>query len=131
MANEAAFSTAELASMQGTQEAHMMDSCTIDVYTNAGTDTFGNPNPSWVAGSPIFCGFQATKTDEALDESNVPTIDATVRLPIGTSINPKNRITITKRHGVTVTARHYEIVGEPKRGPSGLVLELKAVTDGS
>lgn len=127
-----AFSVAELAGLQAAQDAHMMDTCTIDVYTNAGADTYGNPNPSWVAGSPMACGFQPSAIDEELDTSHVPTIDAKLRLPIGTTIDPQNRITITKRHGVTLSpSRRFEIVGEAKRGPSGLVLDLKAVTDGS
>lgn len=127
-----AFSTDELAGLQAAQEAHHMDTCTIDVYTDAGADAFGNPNPSWVAGSALACGFQPSVPDEELDASHVPVFDAKLRLPIGTTVNPQNRITITKRHGVTLSpSRTFEIVGEPKRGPSGLVVELKAVTDGS
>ncbi len=126
------FTTAELTGLQTAQDVHMMDTCTIDVYTDAGADAFGNPNPSWVAGVAMACGFRSDVIDEELDTSNVPIIDAKVRLPIGTTINPQNRITITKRHGVTLSpSRRFEIVGEPKRGPSGLVLDLKAVTDGS
>jgi len=109
----------------------MMDACTIDAYTDGGADDYGNPNPTWVSGSEIACGLHMLDVAEVLDASNVPTVDAKLRLPIATSIDPRDRITITKRFGVAITAEKYIIVGQPKRGPSGLVLELKAVVDGS
>lgn len=130
MSGEAAFSDAELASMQATQEAHMMDACTVDAWSEGTADALGNKEPEWTPGPETPCGFQAVTVDEVLDQgADVPTVDGRVRLPIDTTVGPKDRITITKRHGVAVAAEQYEVVGEKKRGPSGLVVELQKVTD--
>lgn len=125
------FSTLDLAGMQAAQDAHMMDTCTIDVYTIGSTDAYGAPVPTWPAGSPLSCGFHVFKVDEVLGQTMVPTADAQVRLPIGTALGAKDRITVTKRFGVAVTNVSYVIVGDAVRGPSGLVVNLKRVSDGS
>lgn len=125
------FATPDLAGMQTTQDEHMMDTCTIGTYTTSSTDDYGAPIPTWPAGSPISCGFRVFRVDEVLGQTMVPTADAQVRLPIGTSFGPKDRITITHRHGVNVTDQAYGIVGDAKRGPSGLVVDLRRVSDGS
>jgi hypothetical protein len=124
------FSAAELAGMRRTQDDHMMDTCTVDAYAAGATDAYGNPVAAWTAAAPIFCGYRPVKLADQMDLSKVPAFDATLRLPIGTAIDPRDRITITQRHGAAVTPFTLEIVGEPKRGPSGLVLELRKVTDG-
>jgi hypothetical protein len=124
------FSTSELAGMQQTQEDHMMDRCTVDAYAAGATDDYGNPVPTWTPGAVTRCGYQPVKLADQMDLSKVPAFDATLRLPINTAIDPRDRITMTQRHGVAVTPFTLEIVGEPKRGPSGLVLELRKVTDG-
>lgn len=131
MSGELSFSSTELAGLQTAQQAHMMDTCTVDVYTDAGADAYNNPNPTWVAGAEQPCGFMTTKDDEGNEAGHVPVRDARVRLPISASVTSKDRITITKRHGVAVTAVTYAVVGTPKRGPSGLVVDLELVTDGS
>ncbi len=131
MSGELSFSAAELAGLQAAQQAHMMDTCTVDVYTDAGADAYNNPNPSWVSGSALACGFMATKDDEGNAAGDVPVRDARLRLPIATVITSKDRITITKRHGVSITPVTYGVVGTPQRGPSGLVVALELVTDGS
>lgn len=126
------FSKDELALMQAHQAYHMMDTCTVDVCTDAGADAFGNPNPSWVASDPIKCGLRMTAPDEGALNADAPLMDAQLRLPIDTSISSKDRITITHRHGVPITPNEtYMLIGEPKRGPSGLVCDLEIVTDGS
>ena len=125
------FSSLDLSAMQSAQDAHMMDTCTLDRYTDGGADDYGTPTPTWVAGSPISCGFHVFKTDEVLGQTMVPTADAQARLPIGSTLDPKDRITITHRHGVDVADVTYVLVGEAVRGPSGLVVDLKRVSDGS
>ena len=117
--------------MQGTQDAHHMDRCTLDRYTDGGSDDYGAPTPTWVSDSPIACGFRVFKVDEVLGQTMVAIADAQVRLPIGSTVDPKDRITITHRHGVAVSNVTYAFVGDPVRGPSGLVIDLKKVTDGS
>lgn len=132
MAGELAFSTAELASMQAAQAAHMMDTGTLDRYTDGGATAYGAPNPTWPTGSAVACGYQQARPDEVQDASHVPVFDATLRLPIGTVVDPRDRFTLTHRHGVALaTAITHEFVGDVQRGPSGLVARLKVVTDGS
>lgn len=124
-----AFTTVDLTAMQAAQEAHMMDTCTIDVYTDGGADPYGAPSPTWVSGSPMACGFNTTRVEEVLGQTMVEAAEAALRLPIGTAIDPKDRVTITKRHGVAVSAVQYAVVGTPRRGPSGLVVGLVKVND--
>lgn len=131
MSDELAFSSDELAAMQAAQAAHLMDSCTVDAYAAGSADAYGNPSPTWTAGDEIDCGFRPVRPREVMGLTQVPEHDAELRLAIDTSVNPQDRITITKRHGVAVTNVTYEIVGDPQRGPSGLVLQLKKVVDGS
>lgn len=129
MSGELMFSSAELAAMRSVQDAHMMDTCTIDVYTEGAANDYGAEVVSWVSGAAIACGFHPVATDELLDSSDVPVLDAKLRLPIATVIASVDRVTITQRHGVAVPAVQYELMGEPLRGPSGLVCELKMVVD--
>ena len=125
------FSTAELAALQAAQDAHMMDACTIDAYSTGAADAYGNPSDSWASGSEMDCGFEQAKPREIMGTTRVPEWDARLRLPIETSVDPRDRITVTKRHGVAVTPVTYEILGSPRRGPSGLVVDLVRITDGS
>jgi len=125
------FSTLDLSGMQAAQDNHMMDTCTIDRYTDGGTDPYGAPTPTWVSDDPIACGFHVFKVDEVLGQTKVAIAAAQVRLPIGTTLDLKDRITITKRHGVAVDNVSYAIAGDPVRGPSGLLVDLERVTDGS
>lgn len=131
MSGELSFSSLELAGQQYAQQAHMMDTGTVDVYTDAGDDAYNNPNPSWVAGTPTACGFMATRDEEGNEAGKVPLRDARLRLPIGTTITAKDQFTLTKRHGIAITPVTYAVVGTPKQGPSGLVVDLELVTDGS
>lgn len=124
------FSEQELAALQAHQTYHMMDTCTVDVYTDAGADAYGNPNPSWVAGTAVMCGLSMVKAAEGVENADAPLMDALLRLPIETAITSADRITITHRHGVELDAPEtYLMISEPRRGPSGLVCQLKKATD--
>jgi hypothetical protein len=54
--------------------------------------------------------------------------DAQLRLPINTVISGVDRVRITHRFGVMLLniGVEYELIGEPMRGPSGLVLKLRS-----
>ena len=123
------FSTSDLAFMQATQEAHMMDECTIDVYTEGAANELGLPGVSYVSGVAVKCGFEPVKPEDGVGAADVPMLDAKLRLPVSTSITPHDRVTVTSRFGVAVTSVTFEVVGEVKRGPSGLWLDLVKVTD--
>jgi hypothetical protein len=52
----------------------------------------------------------------------------TLRLPLGTAVDAADRIEIVQRFGVAHAGEMYEVVGDPRQGPSGLVCSLAAVT---
>lgn len=125
------FSAGELSDMMGAQEAHMMDTCLIaepTVTTNEYNLTSESWN--WSAATESICGFDGHPSKELLDQ--VPFSEAVVRLPKETTISTRARLRITERFGESqVSPVTYEAIGAPRLGPSGLLLWLKQVTDGS
>jgi len=108
----------------------MQDICEILSFSSV-TDTYGNPRPRYTAGASVACGFQHVRPREVLDTEEFAMIDAKLRLPIETEITTHDRIRMTTRFGESLTAAEvYEIVGPVMRGPSGIVLLLKAATSG-
>ena len=79
----------------------------------------------------VACGFQFdNQTDEVLGRADVPTVDAQLRLPAGTKICSWDRFRLTHRLGVELAEYiDFEIHGEPKIGPSGIVCELMQAKD--
>lgn len=131
MSGELAFSTAELAAMQATQTAHMMDTCVVQTFAAGTADGWGINADTYTDGTAIFCGFDNTAGDEKQGESEVVQYDATLRLPLTTAVTESDRIKLTHRFGVAISpAEIYEIT-RIRRGPSGLLLELEQVTDGT
>jgi hypothetical protein len=122
------FTATELARLQDTQTGAMQDTCIIQTYSTATTDRYGNPAPTYTPGSPIPCGLDPTADNEVQASGEVGIVDARLRLPIATVINEHDRVQITKRYGVTITAQMFSVFGPPERGPSGLVVNLRTVT---
>lgn len=124
------FSEDELAAMQAAQEAHMMDRCTLDLQVVGAAGAYNYELPTWPTGAESWCGFQPLAPDEVLDQgADVPVADGKMRLPLGTALSSEDRVTLIERHGVAITPETYEVVGEEQRGPSGLVVSLRKVTD--
>jgi hypothetical protein len=123
------FTPDELSRLQSTQDSAMQDTCVIQVYTRT-LDSYGAPAVAYTDGSAIACGVNMTPARESRQaDMNVERIDATVRLPIGTSIKTTDRVKVTYRYGVILsTALVFEVVGAIRRGPSGLQVDLQAVT---
>jgi len=119
----------EVTSFQTTQEYHYHDACKIHAYSGT-DDAYNIPQATYTEGSEIACGFEMVGTDERVNEADVPVVDGKLRLPVGTTLTPNDRIEITKRYGVAITPLFFEVVGLPLRGSSGLVVELAKVTDG-
>jgi hypothetical protein len=119
--------------MRGTQDSAMMDTCQRLPYAAGAADAYGNPgSSSWSAGATLSCGFKPFSRKEEMDGTQVVIVDAEMRLPIATVLDNRDRLKLTKRHGATISPQPvYEIIGEAERGPSGLVLRLRLVTDGS
>lgn len=123
-------SESELLAMRDTQADHMNDTCVIRAYGST-TDEFNMPKPKYTAGTPMTCGFRARSPREVLQRAQIATSDGDVRLPVGTLLDRRSRIRITHRHGQALNpVEDYEIIGEPLRGPSGLVVVVRRATDG-
>jgi hypothetical protein len=123
------FTTTELTRMQSSQETAMQDTCQVLAYSST-TDAYNNPVPTWTPGAAIACGLEHLDPEEVQDTGLVPLIEARVRLPLDTALDAlgRDRIRVTHRYGAAlVTAQEFEIVGPPRRGPSGLVVDLHTV----
>lgn len=127
-------STGEMARMAGVQESAMLSRVEILEGIETGTDAWNKKTVMHQLKATSVCGFDTTNTQEVMDTAEVVTIDAVARLPLaldGTVVNT-DRIRLVELWGSEVpTPLSYEIVGQPERGPSALVLNLKLVTDGS
>ncbi len=118
------FSATELSQMRTTQTGAMQDMCRVLVYTGV-ADAYGNPQPVFIAGEPVECGFEPVRPRETQQSGDVPRIDAHIRLPIATVLEERDRIRVSSRYNEELeTVQDYEIVGPVKRGPSGLVVEV-------
>ncbi len=121
----------ELDRMQDTQEGAMMDECTILSYSS--TTVSGEVQDGWSGGgTPVACGLNTKKSKEIHKEDlSIVRTDAQLRLPIGTTIEPRDRIQVLSRFNVTEDEQLiYGIEGEPRKGPSGLLLDLVIVEPG-
>lgn len=114
-----------LAQLRKTQEASMMHECTIEAYTvgEDGTISYGQPVTT-------ICGFDSHSeklTGHDIYESI--TAGASIRLPYGTAIGMKDRITLTRSFGeALVTQRIFEVVDFPDTfGPSGIQVEVREI----
>ena len=114
-----------LARLRRTQESTMLHECTVEPYTvgGDGTVTYGKAVTS-------VCGFDSHSdklTGQEIYES--VTAGASIRLPYGTAIGMKDRITLTKSFGTELTVpRTFEVVDFPDTfGPSGIQVEVREV----
>lgn len=123
------FTADELTNMRSAQDSHMMDTGNIQPVTIT-PNTYGEQVESWPTNSTsIDCGLDMRPGSERHGtDSTITTYDATVRLPIATTWNMRDRFRVTKRFGETLTtALVFEFVSPPQRGPSGLRALLKRI----
>jgi hypothetical protein len=123
------FSADELANFRTAQDGHMMDTVIRQVYSRT-YNTFNEPIEAWTdqAGA-IDCGLDMRPGAERHTQSMTTLeYDATLRLPIATIIDAKDRIKVTHRFGEALsTALIYRIEGPIQRGPSGIRVLLRRV----
>ena len=114
--------------MRTTQDGHMFDAGNVQTVTATG-DTFGQLVESWANGSAIACGLDMRSGSERHGtDKTVIEYDATVRVPIATTVDMRDRFRVTKRFGETLaSALVFNIVSPAQRGPSGIRLLLKRV----
>ena len=130
-----ALTQGDIARMQDTQRSHMMDCCTILKFTPGAVNPRGYAYPSYiVVRERVSCGLQHSRVNseamlKAAEGTQVPMFDGTLRMPIDTQISALDRVKITHRFGVSVSdGELLEVVGTPRRGPSGLLASVKRVT---
>lgn len=115
--------------MRACQEEAMQDACLISRWSGT-PDSLGEMVGSWTPDErPTRCGLAWSERVEIRD--GVKTLvqgEFRLRLPHGTALDPRDRITITARFGEPVEPETYEIDGTPAVGPSGLVVRLQKVT---
>lgn len=120
------FNKAELDGMRSVQNAHMMDTCVIYRVTFRIKTTRGESVKDYGKGRESICGLQMEplprEYGDGIVESN---IDAILRLPLGTEVEPGDEIEITKRFGEDVPHRRYEVDRFTNDGPSGCRAYLK------
>lgn len=124
-----AFTATELTAMRSAQDGHLLDTGNIQPITVTG-DTFGQQVETWPTNSAsIACGLDMRPGSERHGaDKTVVEYDATVRVPIATTVDMRDRFRVTKRFGETlVSALVYEIVAPIQRGPSGIRLLLKRI----
>ena len=121
------FDPATLTQFRRTQEASMMHECTIEPYVvgEDGTITYGK------AVEHVPCGFKLASrvgSENAGELYDTVSVNAELRLPIGTAIGLKDRVTITGSFGQAVTSALFEVCHLPDTfGPSGYVVGLSEV----
>ena len=124
------FTSADLTNMRGAQTDHMMDTGNLQPITVT-VNSYGEAVESWPTNSAdISCGLDMRPSSERRGQENtVTTYDATVRVPITTTVDMRDRFRITKRFGETLSSvLTYEIVSPAQRGPSGIRLLLRIVS---
>lgn len=123
-----AFTAAELTGMRATQVAHMMDTCVPQVYSRS-FNAVGEPTVTFTDGSAVACGLDMRPGSERHSQGNTLTeYDATIRLAVTSTLNPKDRVKVTHRFGEALgTALVFDVVAPLQLGPSGGRFALKRV----
>jgi hypothetical protein len=106
----------------------MLDEC-VRMAWSSSRNSYGEVVESWPSETTLACGVEMTGGEEKRRaDGTVTVVDAVIRLPIGTALDVRDKIRVTKRHGTTLgTALTFEVIGEPMRGVSALVVECRKI----
>lgn len=132
-------SATEMARLQAPQNDAMLDTARRLVRTAGAQDAHGAQAITYVAASTtIACGYRPgagaanPSQRDHQDLARVPEGLAIFRLPVGTTIDGKDRIRLEKRMGrILDEPIDFEIVGEPTPGVAAILIQARSVTDGS
>ena len=119
------FSTIELTGMRDTQEAHMMDTCVIYRVTGKKKNARGVYEKVLDAGTESICGVQLDPMALSGDNMRMAEVDAIVRLPAGTEVQPEDEIEVTARFGCYIKLRRFIVDRFTNEGASGARAYLK------
>jgi hypothetical protein len=124
--------------MTSAQTAAMPDECELLQRTAGPPDAYGVPTISYGVVATTVCGLEHSQikqsaSGEAGGETRLDTQVSTelhqLRLPLGTAVTNVDRIRLTKRFGVAIAPVLYEVIGNPQRGPSGLLARIQNVKE--
>lgn len=118
------FTTEQLTAMRAVQASHMNDVVDIENIT-VYTDTYGDTIYSGVVQSGVACGFDFTGGKE-YDKGQVIVVeyDATVRLPLDTTIGINDNVTLKQLAGES-HSEVFEVFGYPRYGTTVMIVPLK------
>ena len=127
--------TGALARLRGAYGDWMLDTC---VHQTRGTsqDAYGQLVETYSDALTYACGVDLTSSQASsreirqADQTIVQT-DGVLRLPLSALgvVSAKSRIRLTKRYGETLgAALTFEVEGEPRPGPLGLICDLRRLT---
>jgi hypothetical protein len=123
------FSADELTRMRATQEAAMQDTCVLLARLEGEQDERGYPATEWSESAPVACGLDPRPKGELLGGAEVRLVDARLRLAIDTDVTHLDRVRITHRFGEELAMPElFAVLGEARRGPRGLMLDLRSVS---
>jgi hypothetical protein len=107
----------------------MFDRCDLLVRDASETDPYGLPLVTWLDAGVSPCGLDIRASREMVNaEAHV--YDARLRLPFGTQISNIDRVRITHRYGnLMATPLVYDLIGDVRQGPSGILVDLRSVTN--
>jgi hypothetical protein len=123
-------SATQVAQMKATHVSLMGDTCQIGTYASTTSDAHGQPTETWTYATAISCGVDISKTIRQQQaqgaDMSLAFIDGRVRLPLGTTLNRRDRIKVTKMAGTTLTtALVFEGVGEPRPSHTALMVDVR------
>lgn len=127
-------STAETARMRAASNGSMRDTCKLGVLTETADGAYTNASVSW--GATIACGLQAVTSatgsgGSEANDSQTPTNQAVLRLPVGTVVDQTSRVRVYSKAGFALpTPQEYAVIGAPQYGSAHIVLNLRAITAG-
>lgn len=125
---------AQHARMQYTQEQSLPDACLHLVYDATQRNAYGEVEAVWIPGEVFPCGLETLDTRKAREDQGLTSAvltEARLRLPLTADgvVLPADRVRILSRSGeLLVREIEFGIDGEPLRGPTGIVAQLKAAT---
>lgn len=114
--------------MQAAAERTMLDTCQI-LEPAETPDVLGLPQRTYSVAATSACGLDQTASREVTGETGLTVTDGALRLPLSVAVSNRARIRVTHRYGEALpTPLEYEVLGEPMRGPSAQVLDLRTAT---
>lgn len=128
------FTAQQRSRMRTTTTDTMLDQCQHLAY-GATTDTYGEPVDTYTPALTYVCGFAPGKSTEQYGGStdartSVVTLPR-IRLPLSARgvVTARDRLLLTVQFEETlVTPETFEVVGDPRPGPTAITADVRRVT---